>query len=288
MKNDSKNFPRTRQYGHPTFMLRYRHCSYMFWKWFEYQLGKVRGTYVEPMEDKNMQTPNEDKTFFKMLWIEYIEQNLAQRTLRHGFIVYLAVAMLAIPSALSTPQHRLPLLEVAALGLAPNISAQTLIKNTLALDDPSSASPPAADSKPAPPYHDHIMQAAETYSVDPTLIRAIILAESSYNPRAVSPRGAQGLMQIMPSTARSLGLTDSFDPGRNIDAGVRYFRSLMDRFNGDVQLALAAYNAGSRYVRKYEGVPPFNATRQYIKKVLNYQKKFQSEMAAQETSAPTA
>jgi soluble lytic murein transglycosylase-like protein len=240
------------------------------------------------MEDKNMQNTGEDKTFFKMLWIEYIEQNLAQRTLRHGFIVYLAVAMLAIPSALSSPQYRLPLFEVAALGLAPNISAQTLIKNTLALDDPSSSSPPAAaDTQPAPPYHDHIMQAAEAYSVDPTLIRAIILAESSYNPRAVSPRGAQGLMQIMPTTARSLGLTDSFDPGRNIDAGVRYFRSLMDRFNGDVKLALAAYNAGSRYVRQYEGVPPFNATRQYIKKVLHYQKKFQSELAAQEINEPT-
>lgn len=232
-----------------------------------------------------MQNTGEDKTFFKMLWIEYIEQNLAQRTLRHGFIFYLAMAMLAIPSALSS--HQLPLFEVAALGLAPNISAQTLIKYTLALDAPSSLSPPTvADTQP-PPYHDHIMQAAETYSVDPTLIRAIILAESSYNPRAVSPRGAQGLMQIMPTTARSLGLSDSFDPGRNIDAGVRYFRSLMDRFNGDVKLALAAYNAGSRYVRQYEGVPPFNATRLYIKKVLNYQKKFQSEMAAQETSDPT-
>ncbi len=257
-------------------------------KWFANQFKKISSTLVEPMEDKYMQNTSEGKTFFKMLWIEYIEQNLAQRTIRHGFIVYLAVAMLAIPSVLGAPQHRLPLFEVAALGLTPNISAQTLLKNALDMDGSSRSDQQAvADSKPAPPYHDHIMQAAETYSVDPTLIRAIILAESSYNPRAVSERGAQGLMQLMPTTARSLGLADSFDPARNIDAGVRYFRSLMDRFNGDVKLALAAYNAGSRYVRQYGGVPPFSATQQYVKKVLHYQKKFQSEIAAQETSEPT-
>ncbi|MBI5896926.1 MAG: lytic transglycosylase domain-containing protein [Desulfobacterales bacterium] len=193
--------------------------------------------------------------------------------------------MLAIPSALGNHQHRLPFFEVAALGLAPNISAQTLLKN--ALDKfPYMNQQATADPKPALPFHDPIMQAAEAYSVDPALIRAIILAESSYNPQAVSKRGAQGLMQIMPTTARSLGLSDSFDPARNIDAGVRYFRSLMDRFNGDVHLALAAYNAGSRHVRQYGGVPPFSATRSYIQKVLHYQKKFQNDMASDGNTDP--
>ena len=123
------------------------------------------------------------------------------------------------------------------------------------------------------------MQAAQTYQVDAALIRAIIVAESNYNPKAVSHRGAQGLMQLMPTTARWLGVVDSFDPALNIDGGVRYFKRLLDRFDGNIQLALAAYNAGSRYVRKYGGVPPFRATRNYIKKVLNYHRLFQEQAA---------
>jgi soluble lytic murein transglycosylase-like protein len=91
-------------------------------------------------------------------------------------------------------------------------------------------------------------------------------------------------MQLMPQTAKSLGIEDSFDPAMNIDGGVRYFRQLLDRFSGDVRLALAAYNAGSRYVRKYGGVPPFGATKRYIKKVLRYHKKFQTEMASSQDS----
>ena len=105
------------------------------------------------------------------------------------------------------------------------------------------------------------------------------MAESSNNPRAVSHRGAQGLMQLMPTTARSLGVVDAFDPALNIDGGVRYLKQLIDRFEGDIELALAAYNAGSRYVRRYGGVPPFRATKTYIKKVLRYQQKYQVEMA---------
>ena len=128
---------------------------------------------------------------------------------------------------------------------------------------------------PLPPYHEQVIEAAQTYEVDPALIHAIIQAESNYNPAAVSRRGAQGLMQLMPTTARSLGVTDSFDPALNIDGGVRYFKKLLDRFDGDEKLALAAYNAGSRYVRKYNGIPPFPATRIYIKKVLAYRDRFE-------------
>ncbi len=132
--------------------------------------------------------------------------------------------------------------------------------------------------RPDIPYHGIIVQAAGRYEVDPHLIRAIIFAESGFNPRAKSKRGARGLMQLMPSTAESLGVKDIYDPEENIDGGVRYFRSLLDRFDGDVRLALAAYNAGSRHVRNYEGIPPFRATQIYINKVLKFHEKFKAEM----------
>ena len=115
-----------------------------------------------------------------------------------------------------------------------------------------------------------ILKAAERYQVDPAIIKAIILAESSFNPKAVSRKGARGLMQLMPRTAKYLGVKDSFNPLHNIDGGVRYFKALLDRYDCDVELALAAYNAGSRNVRKYGGVPPFKATKFYIAKVLKY------------------
>ena len=150
------------------------------------------------------------------------------------------------------------------------------------VDTPAELSPAPAGGLPndAIPFHGIIIQVAGRYEVDPHLIRAIILAESGYNPKAKSKKGARGLMQLMPSTAKSLGVEDIYDPEENIDGGVRYFRSLLDRFDGDVQLALAAYNAGSRHVRNYEGIPPFKATQRYIKKVLKFHKKFKMQKTA--------
>ena len=130
------------------------------------------------------------------------------------------------------------------------------------------------------PYHGIIIQVAGRYAVDPHLVRAIIFAESGFNPKAISKKGARGLMQLMPSTAKALGVQNVYDPQENIEGGVRYFRSLLDRFDGDVQLALAAYNAGSRHVRNYEGIPPFKATRHYIKKVLKFHEKYKMQAAA--------
>ena len=115
-----------------------------------------------------------------------------------------------------------------------------------------------------------IQKAASRHNIDPALVKAIIMAESNYNPRAVSKKGAQGLMQLMPVTARSLGVNDAFNPEQNIHAGVRYFKSLLKQFNGDVSLALAAYNAGSSNVRHYKGIPPFKDTKRYLKKVYRY------------------
>jgi len=115
-----------------------------------------------------------------------------------------------------------------------------------------------------------ILEAAYQYKVEPAIIKAIIMAESGFNPKAVSRVGARGLMQLMPRTARSLGVEDSFKPAHNIDAGVRYFKQLLDKFDGDIELALAGYNAGSFNVRKYGGIPPFKETKFYIHKVLRY------------------
>jgi soluble lytic murein transglycosylase-like protein len=124
-------------------------------------------------------------------------------------------------------------------------------------------------------YHHFVLEAAARYQVEPEIIKAIIMAESGFNPKAVSKVGARGLMQLMPRTAKFLGVKDSFKPDHNIDAGVRYFKQLLDQYDGEIRLALAAYNAGSYNVRKYKGIPPFKATRIYIDKVLKYYQAYQ-------------
>lgn len=121
-----------------------------------------------------------------------------------------------------------------------------------------------------------ITSCAREFGVDKSLVKAVIHAESGYNPNAVSRKGATGLMQLMPSTAQGLKVADSFNPQDNIRGGVRYLRFLLDTFKGDVTLALAAYNAGLGKVSKYGGVPPYQETRNYVSKVLNYQKSYMS------------
>ena len=126
-------------------------------------------------------------------------------------------------------------------------------------------------------FHPIINEAAFHHEVDPALVKAIIMAESSYNPRAISKKGAKGLMQLMPLTAESLGVEDAFDPTNNIRAGVAYFRTLLNQFDEDERLALAAYNAGSKRVRQYKGVPPFEATQLYIEKVFAYYETYKTQ-----------
>jgi soluble lytic murein transglycosylase-like protein len=121
-----------------------------------------------------------------------------------------------------------------------------------------------------------IKSLASEYGVDKSLVKAVIHAESGYNPNAVSSKGAQGLMQLMPKTAQGLKVGNSFDPKENIRGGIRYLRFLLDTFKGDVTLALAAYNAGLSRVSQYGGVPPYQETRNYISKVLAYQKTYQN------------
>jgi hypothetical protein len=177
----------------------------------------------------------------------------------------------ADPASLSAPAHSYPEPEPASLP-----EGGTKIKPSQPLQEKDSGAtnektPSLPQKEKAERRFDPIIQrAAKNYGVDPALVRAIIMAESSYNPRAVSKRGARGLMQLMPRTAEYLGVKDSFNPEHNIDAGVRYFKKLLGQFNGDVKLALAAYNAGSRKVREYKGIPPFKATQHCVKKVFKY------------------
>ena len=128
-------------------------------------------------------------------------------------------------------------------------------------------------------YESIVREKASLYNIDPSIINAIIEAESGWDPNAISPKGAMGLMQIMPGTAIDLGLSNPFDPEENIDAGIRYFKMLLKKFNGDAKLAVAAYNAGPSVVEEYGGVPSYAETKRYIRNVLRDKTKAQSKPA---------
>jgi soluble lytic murein transglycosylase-like protein len=137
-------------------------------------------------------------------------------------------------------------------------------------------------------YSDLIQGAAAKYGIDPDVLKGLIKQESGFNPNAGSPAGAQGLTQLMPATAASLGVTDVHDPAQAIDGGAHYLKMQLDRFGGDYTKALAAYNAGPGAVQRFGGVPPYAETRNYVTKVLGYADAFRQQGGTTPAQAVTS
>ena len=143
----------------------------------------------------------------------------------------------------------------------------------------------AAHSAPLMNLNEVVNSASGRYRLDPDLVNSVIKAESGFNVRAVSPKGAQGLMQLMPGTASQLGVPNAFDPQANVEGGTRYLRELLERYNFDLIKALAAYNAGPRRVEQYGGVPPYYETRAYVARIVrDFNKKKIAQKSATETT----
>jgi len=189
--------------------------------------------------------------------------------------VVVIVMGVVMPSIYEEPKTALVAAKEPELG-QPEISAP--LQRELLPEKPDQTLPIISLNSAERLFQPIVLKAANRHKVDPAMVMAIIMAESSYNPKAISKKGAKGLMQLMPTTARSLGVKDIFNPEHNINAGVRYFKKLLNQFDGDVELALAAYNAGSRKVKEHRGIPPFRATKYYIKKVIKYYRHYKTQM----------
>lgn len=187
------------------------------------------------------------------------------------------------PAALAGP-------EIRFIGPG-DVSSETVL--TIKSERPPAAAPRRLRAWPPPQpvweastrlnidaYADAILTASYEHGLDPALIRAVIHAESSFNPEALSPKGAQGLMQLMPATARRFGVEDPFDPAENIDGGARYLSWLLARFDDDMLRAVAAYNAGEGAVDRHGGIPPYKETQTYVERVDHLFQRYRHAAAA--------
>lgn len=193
------------------------------------------------------------------------------------------------PTGAATGPDGLPVLDPARLGASPFAALVAAALNGAGVrpqTDPDGiaypglggGSAPDAPAMVPPAEIDRLVSAnSAQWNVDPNLVKAIIANESGFNANATSNVGAQGLMQLMPGTAAGLGVSNAYDPAQNVWGGTRYIKGLLDRFGGDVRLAVAAYNAGPGAVEKYSGVPPYAETQNYVQNVLASYEKYRSQ-----------
>ncbi len=165
-------------------------------------------------------------------------------------------------------------------------SGATKVKGKLAGQDPNYSRAAGNRSVSAAEIDRYINEAAARHHVDPNLVRALVKVESNFNPGAVSPKGAMGLMQLMPATARKYDVRNPFDAAQNVEAGVRHLKGLLENFGGDVSLSLAAYNAGQGAVERSGGIPPYTETRNYVKRITSLMGSSGSEVAVSSLSVP--
>jgi soluble lytic murein transglycosylase-like protein len=161
-------------------------------------------------------------------------------------------------------------------------------EDVVAIEPEDSFTPLPAKAIVKPPYRELVEAAAARYKVDADLITSVIAVESNFDPKALSRKNARGLMQLLPETAARLGVQDIYDPQENIDAGTRYLRELLEKYNNDLTLALAAYNAGPDRVEQYGRVPPFTETLSYVRRVKRSYDKSKSKASAKTPAPPGA
>jgi soluble lytic murein transglycosylase-like protein len=185
-----------------------------------------------------------------------------------------------------------PSSSTSAASFDQQLSDATTAQAATATDGTSSTSTTADTGSGSVPYEQQIDAAASKYGIDPAVLKGLIKQESGFNPNAGSSAGAQGLTQLMPGTASAMGVTNLHDPAQSIDGGAHYLKMQLDRFGGDYSKALAAYNAGPGAVERYNGIPPYAETQNYVKNVLAFAQQYRQDggtaaVASQSQSTPT-